>query len=223
MTIQTVFFIFGIILIVAAVGLGIAAAVYFQRMDIRSVQADLSGKARQAGIASINFSSAKTKNKKGALAKDFVWQGGIAKGDLKKHQTVRSTTGSSEVTEAEASTSNEANGSSLAGRNAKVASSSDVSETQVSETRVASQEANGRATREEKVPETRAEVACVQAETKSEEIPETQVSEADDAAKAAPSRLFRIERSVIRLGSSTVLDEEGRLKEVDSAGRAVER
>ena len=46
---QLVFFIVGIVALVAAVGLLIAAGVYFVRQDIRGVMDDLSGKTRQGG------------------------------------------------------------------------------------------------------------------------------------------------------------------------------
>lgn len=226
MAIQTVLFILGVVLIVAAISLGIATVVYFQRMDIRGVQADLSGKTRQAGLASINLSLAKTNNKKRALAKDLSWQGNSAKVDLKKNKSSHNKMSVSEsvITEVpvsattEASTRNKIIGTSPFDVR-KTLSDSDVSEAETLEISFNLRKTDEWSTRttKESTPKGKAEQDSIKTVVELSD-------EVNDTAEAMrSSHLCRVNRSIVCLGSSVVLSKEGKIIEVNPSGCTIER
>lgn len=81
MNLQTIYFMVGVAGLVLAAGFALSAIVYFVKADIRGVRADLSGKARQAGLSE----RAERKNARAAknvLTKEDEWKGRISQGDL---------------------------------------------------------------------------------------------------------------------------------------------
>lgn len=82
MNLQNIYFIVGVVGFVLAAIFAALAIAYFVRADIRGVRAELSGKARQAGLAAATESRRSDDTKRNVLTQDDSWKGVVSRGVL---------------------------------------------------------------------------------------------------------------------------------------------
>lgn len=88
-SLQSLYFIVGVVGVALSVALAVAAAVYFVRMDIRAVWADLSGKKRLSKLTD-GSPGARRRTGKSVLVENMEWRGEIAQGEVKQATDGRS-------------------------------------------------------------------------------------------------------------------------------------
>lgn len=97
-SLQDILFVAGIVCLVVAAALVAIAIIYFVRVDVRAVYADLSGKTRQMDLLERSARRKGGAVNSGALAKDEVWHGRVSQGVIKdKSETSDARDNSSET------------------------------------------------------------------------------------------------------------------------------